>query len=359
MISIDTHIPSGNILYDHIGNDGTVHLNLNKEFNLFTHWFYFKVLVDKIARKRLTFSIDNASESSFANGWQNYAPFESLDGINWKRISQGNLKGSSFSFNVDEYDDEFFLSWYLPYTIDKYQSWIDQISNSNLLTVSASNDSPDYIIAGDKSKPAIVIVARQHPGESMASFVTEGFVHSLINNNQRADKFLEKYSLIIFPLLNKSGVTKGFHRVNENGKDLNRSWNSNEIDEIKFVKNQLATFSDIHSIIDLHGDEVSNFNYVYFNQNTGNGFQEHFLNSLNNSNPKITSLPKQQFIKRFVKQLIRKGKILTETGQTLSDFGSSEYKARTYTLEVSAKTTSDNDCKSIGRNILTAMIQQP
>jgi hypothetical protein len=358
MISIDTHIPSGNILYDHIGNDGTVHLKLNKEFNLLTHWFYFKVLVDKIAPKRLTFSIDNASESSFANGWQNYAPFESLDGINWNRTNQGNLKGSSFSFNVDGYDDVFFLSWYLPYTIDKYQSWLDQISNSNLLTVSKSNENPDYITLGDKCKPAIVIVARQHPGESMTSFVTEGFVHSLINNTQRAGKLLEKYSLIIFPLLNKSGVIKGFHRVNENGKDLNRSWNSSEIHEIEFVKNQLTTFSNIHSIIDLHGDEVSTLNYVYFNQNVGNGFQEHFLNSLNNSNPNITSLPNQLFIRRFVKQLIRKGKILTETGQTLSEFGRNEYKARTYTLEVSAKTTTENDCKSIGQNILTAMIQQ-
>lgn len=359
MISIDTHIPSGNILYDHIGNDGTVHLNLNKEFNSFTHWFYFKVFADRIAKKRLTFSIDNASQSNFANGWNNYAPFESLDGKIWKRISQGKLLGSSFTFNVDDYDEEFFLSWYLPYTMDKYQNWIDQVSNSNLMTVTTSNNNPDYIIAGDKSKPAIVVVARQHPGESMASFVTEGIIHSLINNHQRSDKFLNNFSLIIFPLLNKSGVAKGFHRVNENGKDLNRSWNSNEIDEIKFVKNQLATYSDIHSIIDIHGDEVSNFNYVYFIQNSGNGFQERFLNSLNNSNPKITSLPKQQFIKRFVKQLIRNGKILTETGQTLSEFGRNEYKARTYTLEVSAKTTSESDCKNIGRNILTAITEQP
>lgn len=357
MISIDTHIPSGNILYDRTDNNGTVHLNLNREFNSFTHWFYFKVLLDKIASNPLKFSIDNAIQSAYSNGWNNYAPFASLDGLKWKRLQKGKLLGSAFNFEVDDFDKDFFLSWYLPYPIDKYKNWLTSISANALIDVVKGNDEPDYILLGDKSKPTIVIVSRQHPGESMASFVTEGFVQSLTSNLELTEKILDKYSVIIFPLLNISGVEKGFHRVNSEGKDLNRCWSRNDVAEINFVKNKLANFKSIHSIIDIHGDEVSELNYVFYNDSR-NTQQQLFLNSLFNSNPKVISLPEQSFIKRFVKHLIRKRAILKQSGLPLSEFGRKEYKANTYTIEVSAKITSDIGCNDIGQNILQAITSQ-
>jgi len=357
MISIDTHIPSGNILYDRIDNNGTVHLNLNREFNSFTHWFYFKVLIDKIVNNRLRFSIDNAIQSAYSNGWNNYAPFTSLDGLKWKRLNKGKLLGSAFNFEVDEFDEEFFLSWYLPYPIDKYNNWLTSISANALIDVVKGNNEPDYILLGNKSKPAIVIVARQHPGESMASFVTEGFVSSLTNNSELTEKILDKYSVIIFPLLNISGVEKGFHRVNVEGKDLNRCWNSSDVSEINFVKNKLDNFNSIHSIIDIHGDEVSELNCVFYNDSK-NSQQQLFLNSLFTSNPKVISLPEQSFIKRFIKHLIRKRAILKQSGLPLSEYGRKQYKANTYTIEVSAKVTSDIGCYDIGLNILQAIKSQ-
>lgn len=354
MIEIDSNIPSGNIIYDRIDSDGTIHLNLNKEFNSFTHWFYFKVLLDKISKNSLSFSIDNAKKSAFAKGWNNYAPYSSLDGKTWKRTKRGSLLGSAFNFEVENCDEEFFVSWYSPYPLDKYYTWLNQVTHS--LQIIQEGILPEYIVLGDKSKPAIVVISRQHSGETMASFVTEGFVNSLIEQKNLTERLLNNFSLIIFPLLNKSGTGKGYHRVNANGNDLNRSWNSNEVQEIKFVKNILSTYSNIHSVIDIHGDEISNFNYVYYDENSGNGFQEHFLKSLNTPSPKIVSLPKQQYFKRFIKHLIRKGKILTETGLTLSDVARKEYEARAYTIEVSAKATSDSECKIIGKKILTAIL---
>lgn len=358
MLLIDTQIPSGSILYDRIDNDGIIHLNLNREFGSLTHSFYFKVLIDKTFRKKLTFSIDNAGQSPFADGWNNYAPFQRSDDADWKRISQGFFNGTSFYFDVDDINKDFFISWYIPYPTNKYRNWLAEISKSDLLTVNVNDEIPDYIVAGDKRKPAVVVVARQHPGESMASYVVEGFVDALIKKNALTENLLKKNSIIIFPLLNKSGVIKSYHRVNEKGIDLNRSWHSTKIEEITVVKNLLASFDDIHSIIDIHGDEISDFNYIYFNENTGDEFQTHFLKMLNEGTPRIMPLPKQLFVKRFVKQFIRKRKILTETGKTLSDFGKKEYNAKTFTLEISAKTTSENDCTTIGENLFNAIVRQ-
>jgi hypothetical protein len=358
MIKIDSLIPSGNIVFIGIDSNEGIHLNLNTEFDSFTHWFYFKVILDRITKNSLKFFIDNALQSPFAEGWKNYTPFTSSDGNNWQRIENGNILGSAYNFEIDIYYNEFFVAWYPPYPLDKYYCWLKQISISSLFQVFQEKSKPDYIIAGNKSKPTIIIIARQHSGETMASYVIEGFVNACAQQIDRFKKLLEDYSVIIFPLFNKGGVEKGFHRVNAVGEDLNRCWGSDKVDEIKFVKNILSSCSSIHFIIDIHGDEVSKFNYVYYDQKSGNSFQRNFLNSLNSGSPKIIFLPKQKFIKRFLKQLIRKRKILRETGLTLSDFGRKKYRAITFTLEVSAKTTSENNCQQIGYNIFNSIVEQ-
>lgn len=356
MILVETDRQAGKVIFDRIDPEEVLHLNLNKEFDSVTHSFYFKVIVDEILGNGLTFSIDNAGKSPYSKGWDNYAPFESSDGKIWNRTREGKLVGSTFSFDVEGYGKELLLSWYIPYSLDRYYHWITELAASNSFSIVRHETLADYMYAGAKSKPAIVIVARQHPGESMTSFVMEGLVESFRNNLREVNDLLEKHSVIIFPLFNKSGVKKGFHRVNENGVDLNRSWDSTALLEITHLKNQLAGFSNIHSIIDIHGDEVSRFNYVYYKEGLKNEFQQKFLNCLNSSSPKIVSIPSQSFFKRFIKHLIRNKKILMETGLTLTQFGRKEYEANSFTIEVSAKISSETDCRDIGHNIFSSII---
>jgi hypothetical protein len=352
MMQIDSNIPCGNIIFDTIDINGTIHIKLNQEFGTITHWFYFKVLLSESTLNTLSFSIDNAGQSSFSKGWNNYAPFVSYDGEKWERIKKGSFLNGTFFFDVENRDKDFFVAYYQPYTLEKYNKWLDGISSELQITKNAV--MPDYIALGDKSKPAIVIVARQHPGETMASFVIEDFI-SLIGQKSLPESLLNKFSILIFPLLNKSGVEKGFHRLNANGNDLNRCWGNDKVDEIKFVKSILNSYLSIHSIIDIHGDEVSNLNYLYYRKNKDN-FQNNFLHKLEELLPSITPLPKQSFIKRFLKQLIRKGRILNTKGLTLSDLAGKEYRANGYTIEISAKSMSEEECNLIGQNLANALI---
>lgn len=73
-------------------------------------------------------------------------------------------------------------------------------------------------------KPVIIITARQHPGESPASFVLEGFIRALLNpgNSDRLLGLLTICELHLVPMLNPDGVVVGNSRVSLAGVDLNR-----------------------------------------------------------------------------------------------------------------------------------------
>jgi murein tripeptide amidase MpaA len=62
-----------------------------------------------------------------------------------------------------------------------------------------------------------------HPGETVASYLAEGFISGLIsdaNNYELLDNFIIK----IIPMLNPDGVVLGNTRVSLSGVDLNRRW---------------------------------------------------------------------------------------------------------------------------------------
>lgn len=62
-------------------------------------------------------------------------------------------------------------------------------------------------------------IARQHPGESVGSWMMEGFMNHLVQNSP--DNFL----WIIVPMVNIDGVVLGNNRTGIVGYDLNRLYN--------------------------------------------------------------------------------------------------------------------------------------
>jgi murein tripeptide amidase MpaA len=69
---------------------------------------------------------------------------------------------------------------------------------------------------------SIVFMARQHPGESQGSYVLEGVVDWLIENEHEGWK--KNFNVYIVPMINMDGVYYGNYRTNLSGNDLNRVW---------------------------------------------------------------------------------------------------------------------------------------
>lgn len=71
----------------------------------------------------------------------------------------------------------------------------------------------------------IVVLARSHPGESVTSFVCQGFLEFLLSSHPIAVILRENFVFKIIPMINPDGVFLGNNRCNLIGQDLNRAWN--------------------------------------------------------------------------------------------------------------------------------------
>jgi len=73
-------------------------------------------------------------------------------------------------------------------------------------------------------RQGIVLTARQHPGESLSSYMMQGVLEFLTSENEEAQYMRQKCVFKIVPMLNPDGVIHGNYRASLAGSDLNRRW---------------------------------------------------------------------------------------------------------------------------------------
>ena len=92
-----------------------------------------------------------------------------------------------------------------------------------------------------KRKPIVVIVGRQHPPEITGFLAMQAFMEKILDGSKQNKKFLKKYHIIFYPLLNPDGVDLGNWRHNAGGVDLNRDWGNYNQPEIKQICDHIVT----------------------------------------------------------------------------------------------------------------------
>lgn len=86
-----------------------------------------------------------------------------------------------------------------------------------LLKITNKSDEGTWV-----EKPVIVIIGRQHCGETHSSFIIHGFVNFLLSKDILCNKLRDKYEFWVLPIVNPDGVVIGNYRTNTQGKDMNR-----------------------------------------------------------------------------------------------------------------------------------------
>jgi len=86
-------------------------------------------------------------------------------------------------------------------------------------------------------KDIIVLLTRQHPPETTGYYAFQYFLEKILEETQISKKFLDRYQIIAFPIMNPDGVDLGHWRHNVNGVDLNRDWSYYNQPEIKHAVN--------------------------------------------------------------------------------------------------------------------------
>merc|ERR1712166_25233 len=115
----------------------------------------------------------------------------------------------------------------------RHQQLICKYSLSPQCTVRSigqSLEGRDIDVVTMGSGPLVVwIIARQHPGEPMAEWCSEGLLHRLTTTSSPSvQALLEQATVYVVPNMCPDGSVKGHLRTNAVGANLNREWCSKD-----------------------------------------------------------------------------------------------------------------------------------
>ncbi|EDM56815.1 zinc-carboxypeptidase, partial [Vibrio parahaemolyticus AQ3810] len=117
----------------------------------------------------------------------------------------------------------------------------------------------------EEGKKKIWMIARQHPGETMAEWFMEGMIQRLLDENDTvARALLEKAVLYVVPNMNPDGGIRGHLRTNAVGVNLNREWQTPSMEkspEVFLVRERMLE-TGVDMFLDVHGDEAIPYNFV-------------------------------------------------------------------------------------------------
>ena len=273
-IHISTAFDSGNIEVVSAENTADIQVKIRKDTNSdFLQWFHFKLT--GVREQELAIRILNASETSYSDGWKDYRVCVSYDRHHWFRTDtsyeNGELKINMFS----EHDSVYF-AYFTPYSYEAHQDLIGACQTSGLaehevLGTTLQGRDLDLLTVGEQmfDEYKVWVIARQHPGESMAEWFMEGFLARLLDPDDPVSrKLVEKAVFYIVPNMNPDGSVLGNLRTNAAGANLNREWANPSLEnspEVFHVLNKMDEIG-VDLLLDVHGDEEIPFNFISANE---------------------------------------------------------------------------------------------
>ena len=117
---------------------------------------------------------------------------------------------------------------------------------------------------GDNKKVCWMI-ARQHPGETMAQWWMEGMLEALLDQDDPISKsLLDNAVFYVVPNMNPDGSKRGNLRANAAGANLNREWLEPSMErspEVYLVREKMEQ-TGMDFCLDVHGDEALPYNFI-------------------------------------------------------------------------------------------------
>ncbi|OXA61045.1 cytosolic carboxypeptidase 2-like isoform X2 [Folsomia candida] len=281
-----------------------LHLRQDLYTDRHSQWFYFRIQNTK-DNVMYRFSIVNFNkpDSLYKYGLKilMYSEKEAqLNKTGWVRAGQNisyfkndiptednvTLYTLTFNLKFKHSNDTIYLAHCYPYTYTRLQTYLrtleDDAFRSNLLTVRllcrslAGNNvyvvtitSPDNYNDENQRKPAIVISARVHPGETQSSYMMKGIIDFLTSNCPQAKELRDRFIFKLIPMLNPDGVIVGNSRCCLLGQDLNRQYRTvlreafPQIYQTKVLLRRLAETNGIFLYCDIHGHSRRNNVFIY------------------------------------------------------------------------------------------------
>jgi len=269
-MKISHNFDGGNIRCLDISDVSDIQLAIKKDNKAdFSQWFYFKVTGAKLQDCRMR--ILNASEVSYPQGWQGYQAVASYDRQSWFRVDT-EFDGSVLTINHRPEHDVVYYAYFAPYSMERHHGLMANAQLSCLVehfhlgyTLDGQDIELLQIGQTGEGKKVCWLIARQHPGETMAQWWMEGMLNSLLDPaDPIARELLKQAVFFVVPNMNPDGSRRGNLRTNSAGTDLNREWDNPSAErspEVFFVRQKMAK-TGVDFCLDVHGDEALPYNFI-------------------------------------------------------------------------------------------------
>ena len=274
-LHISSSFDAGAIEVLSLADPGDIQLHIRRDnASEFAQWFHF--CLHGAAQLPVTLRFLNAGQCAYPKGWTDYRVVASHDRQNWFRIDT-DFDGQIMTATLTPATDCVYLAYFEPYSHERHLDLIGSAAVSEHVQVrrlGAALDGRDMTLLRitDEQAPTAVavrrkvwLIARQHPGETMAEWFVEGFLERLLDADDPVAKvLLGKCVFYVVPNMNPDGAVRGNLRTNAAGANLNREWQTPSMEkspEVLLVRQAMQEVG-VDLNLDVHGDEGLPYNFV-------------------------------------------------------------------------------------------------
>ena len=267
---ISSNFDSGNIHVIRAEDPLNIQLSIRKDNQSeFYQWFHFKLESQSFISHQI--KVTDLKKSAYPEGWQNYQAVASYDRQEWFRVDC-EFDGDTLTIAHTPEFEHTYYAYFAPYSYERHLdllSWSQQSPDCRQECLGETLDGRDIslLVVGQpqEGKKVIWVTARQHPGETMAEWLIEGFLERLLDQDDGLSRFLlDEAVFYVVPNMNPDGSERGHLRTNAKGVNLNREWQSPSMEnspEVFLVKQKMQSVG-VDMFLDVHGDEALPYNFV-------------------------------------------------------------------------------------------------
>jgi hypothetical protein len=209
-LQIDAAIPGGNIIVEKIDGD-VVHLHQD-ERDTPRFWFHWHFRVRGATGRTVVF------EFTKGNVFGTRGPAISRDGgRSWSWLGRESVRGDAFTYRFEPGDDDVRFAFACPYTQENLDQFREKYADlpglkCETLTKTPHGRSVELLRAGRLEGDAphrILITCRHHACESVAGFVLEGMLETMLAETPAGRWWRKNVEVLAVPFVDKDGVEEG------------------------------------------------------------------------------------------------------------------------------------------------------
>ena len=272
-MQVTSNFDGGNILCISATDPTDIKLEIRPDLaSEFYQWFYFRLSGAKGHDCRL--KIVNAGGASYPEGWKDYRAVASYDRKFWFRVPSA-FDGQTLTISHRPETGSVYYAYFAPYSMERHADLIGQCLKMKGCALSVPGKTLDgqdldlLTISGPEAEKSnrlrCWVIARQHPGETMAEWWMEGFLRRLLDETDPVARALLNRAIFhVVPNMNPDGSRRGHLRTNAAGANLNREWAEPTMERSPevFVIRQLMAETGVDFFLDVHGDEALPYNFI-------------------------------------------------------------------------------------------------